>query len=244
LYADEWAIALTSNGPEPVEKPWKAVRWIWPHLVQNADGSFGYQKHVSSLLRGFADQWMMIQHHAKEITDHLKEKLTGTSLRVVFNPTRNYVAALLDRKAGGKPLTGIALNPALPFARPLVPSEITQLNRLDVPYYFRILGEDGVVYWNNSGKKIEERNYPSIKTVTPFWSVVENQADPNRFARAVVDIAWQVAPQGLFDFHDPSLGVRIARTENDDRVVIIVVLNDKRLICKVASEGKIEWWLD
>ncbi len=244
LYAHEWAVALTSNGLQPVEKPWKAVRWIWPHLVQNADGSFGYRKHVCSLLRGFADQWMMIQNRAKEITDHLKEELTGTSLRVVFNPTRNYVAALLDRKVGGIPLTGIALNPTLPFARPLVPSEITQLNRLDVPYYFRILGEDGSVYWSDSGKKIQERSYPSIKTVTPFWSVIENQADPNRFARAVVDIVWQVVPQGLFDFHEPSLGVRITRTESDDRVVIIVVLNDKRLICKVASEGKIEWWLD
>lgn len=244
LYADEWAVALTSNGPRPVEKPWKAVRWNWPHLVQNADGSFGYQKHVCSLLRGFVDQWMMIQNHSEEITNHLKEKLTGTSMRVVFNPTRSYVAALLDRKLGGIPLTGIALNPALPFARPFVPSEITQLNRLDVPYYFRILGEDEFIYWSDAGKKILERNYPSIKTVTPFWSVIENQADPNRLARAVVDIAWQVVPQGLFDFHEPSLGVRIARTENDDRVVIIVVLNDKRLICKVASEGKIEWWLD
>jgi hypothetical protein len=244
LYADEWAIALTSNGPQPVEKPWKAVRWIWPHLVQNADGSFGYQKHVCSLLRGFADQWMMIQNHAKEITDHLKEKLIGTSMRVVLNPTRNYVAALLDRKVGGIPITGIALNPALPFARPLVPSETAQLNRLDVPYYFRILGEDAVIYWSDSGKKIQEHSYPAIKTVTPFWSVIENQADPNRFARAVVDLAWQVVPQGLFDFHEPSLGVRIARTQDDDRVVIIIVLNDKRLICKVASEGKIEWWLD
>jgi len=244
LYADEWAVALTSNGPRPVEKPWKTVRWIWPHLVQNADGSFGYQKHVCSLLRGFADQWMMIQNHAKEITDHLKEKLTGTSLRVVLNPTRSYVAALLDRKVGGIPIMGIALNPALPLARPLIPSEITQLNLLDVPYYFRILGEDGVIYWSDDGKKIQERNYPSIKTVTPFWSVIENQADPNRLARAVVDIAWQAVPHGLFDFHEPSLGVRITRTNDDDRVVIIVVLNDKRLICKVASEGKIEWWLD
>lgn len=244
LYAEDWAIEVTSNGPRPVEKPWKAVRWIWPNLVQNADGSFGYQKHVCSLLRGFADQWMIFQDHAGEIANDLKEKLTGTSLRVVLNATRSYIAPLFDRKVGGIPLTGIALNPALLVARPLMASEIAQLNRLDIPYYFRILGEDGPIYWNDAGNRIQERNLPFIKLVTPFWSVLENQADLNRLARAVVDIAWQVVPQGLFDFHEPSLGIRIARTENDDRVVIIVVLNDKRLICKVASEGKIEWWLD
>jgi hypothetical protein len=40
------------------------------------------------------------------------------------------------------------------------------------------------------------------------------------------------------------MGVRVARTEDDNRVVIIVVLDQKRLICKVEPQGKIEWWLD
>ncbi|HSE42705.1 MAG TPA: lanthionine synthetase LanC family protein [Acidobacteriota bacterium] len=246
LNAEEWVIETTSNGPQPVAKPWKAVHWIWPHLVQNADGSFGYQKHVCSLLRGFADQWMMLQAHAKDVADHLKEKLTGAPMRVVFNPTRSYVGVLLNRKVGGTPLRGIAVNPSIPFARPFTLSEIEQLDRCDIPYYFRILGEDGSFYWSQPGdlKMMQERSFPDIKFVTPFWSVLENQADPTRLARAVVDIAWQIVPQGPFDFHDPVIGVRVARTADDNRVVIIVVLDQKRLICKVESQGKIEWWLD
>jgi hypothetical protein len=246
LYAEDWVVEITSNGPQPVSRPWKAVRWVWPHLVQNSDGSFGYTKHVCLLLRGFADQWRMFQSHAREIADHLKEKLTGVPLRVVLNPTRSYLGALLDRKLGGSPIMGIALNPVLTTARPFAPSEIKQLDRLDIPYYFRVLGEDDAIYWRDKANQnyTQETNFPLIKTVTPFWSVIENQADPNRFARAVVDIVWEIVPKGPFDFHEPSLGVRVARTAENERVVIIVVLNEKRLICKVAAEGKIEWWLD
>ena len=246
LNSEDWVIEITSDGPKPVTKPWKAVNWIWPHLAQNSDGSFGYTKHVCTILRGFADQWLMVQAHAKEIADHLKEKLTGASMRIVLNPTRSYFAALLDRKLGGFPIAGIAMTQSFLLARPLVSSEIKQLDRFDIPYYFRILGEDGNIYWIDQQNRgpVLERSFPEIKTVTPFWSVVENQAEPNRLVRAVVDIVWQIVPKGPFDFHEPDLGIRVVRTESDNRVVIIVVLDQKRLVCKVASEGKIEWWLE
>jgi hypothetical protein len=246
LNAEEWVIETMSNGIRPVAKPWKGVRWIWPHLVMNADGSFGYHKHVCSLLRGFADQWIMLQSHAREVAAHLEEKLTGAPMRVVFNPSKSYLTALLSRKLGGIPLQGLAVNPNIPFPPPFTPSEIQQLDRYDIPYYFTILGADGSCYWAGPGNRneIQERTFQVVKSDTPFWAILENQADPTRLARAVVDIAWQVVPKGPFDFHDPTIGVRVVRMEGDNRVVIIVVLDERRLICKVEPEGKIEWWLN
>jgi hypothetical protein len=95
-------------------------------------------------------------------------------MRVVFNPTRSYLSALMSRKLGGDPFQGLAINLSIPFARPFTPSEITQLDRYDIPYYFRILGEDGMFYWPDpaNGNKIQEKGFSGIKVITPFWSIL------------------------------------------------------------------------
>jgi len=253
LYAEDWVIELTQDGPTPVSRPYQASRWIFPHLVQNPDGSFGYEGSVCSFLRGFADQWSMLQARAREVNAHLHERLQGSPMRVVLNPTRSYAAPIINRKFSGSPIPGIAINPAFPFARRLFPAEIKQLNDLDIPYFFRFLEEDRTsqspLYWfePKSARPMLMKDFPPIRHESSFSSIVERQADPNRLARAVVDIAWAAAPAGPFDFHDPVLGVRLVRTSEDKRFLVVLLLGEKRdqrLTCRVAPEGQIDWWLD
>lgn len=251
LHAEEWVIELTTAGPRLAPYPWRACRWIFPHLAQNPDGSFGYGNELCAFLRGFADQWKMLQTRSREVSEHLRAKLSGVPGRLVFKPTVSYIASLMQRKMGGSPIPGAAAHQKVNIAFPLIPAEMRQLDQLDIPYFFRFLGEEespkNIFWMERPGVRyVRARHLPPLK-LEPFWSVVERQKDPQRLARAVVDAVWAVAPRGTFDYHEPQLGVRVVRTQEDERLLIILLLGEgqnQRLTCRVASEGKIEWWMD
>jgi hypothetical protein len=252
LHAEDWVIELTAQGPRPVRDPWRACRWSFPHLAQNSDGTLGYSKHLCFFLRGFADQWTMLQSRSREVSEHLRARLSGVPARVVLKPTLSYIAALMKRKTGGPSIPGTAAQQKSRIAFPFIAAELRQLDQLDIPYFFRFLGEeedpDHGIYWLERpvGRSTRVRDFPAVERPA-FWSVVERQSDPKRLARAVVDAVWAVSPAGPFDYHEPELGVRVVRTPEDQRLWITVLLGrqrNRRLSCRVASEGKIEWWLD
>lgn len=252
VHAEDWSIELTRDGPRPATRQKEAVRWIFPQVVQNSDGSYGYGRELCAFLRGFADQWTVLQTHAAEVADHLRTTLTGVPARILCKRTLSYLPEIMRRKRGGPPHAGAAFdarNPALP----VLDAELAQIDQLDYPYFFQFLGEhDGPrrgTYWK-PGPRSRARaahDFDEIPRHTPFWSIVDRQASEDRFARAVVDAVRFVAPSGVFDMHDRELGVRATRREGDSRLWIVILLGDRRderLTVRVAPEGNLEWWRD
>jgi hypothetical protein len=56
------------------------------------------------------------------------------------------------------------------------------------------------------------------------------------------------APAGPFDFYDPTLGVRVVRTDTDSRIVAALLLGaakQQRLTCRMIQDtGAAEYWLE
>ena len=253
VHAEDWAIELTRDGPRPVGRPKDAVRWTFPHIAQNADGTFGYGRELCAFLRGFADQWMVLQCHTSEVADHLRTALSGTAARVLAKRTQGYLTEITRRKHGGPPEPGASFDVRQPAALPLIRAELAQLDELDFPYFFQFLGEhDGArrgTYWKPGPHSPTEvaREFAALPRHTPFWSIVERQASEERLSRAILDAVRFVAPAGEFDMHDPTLGVHVARRTGDARLWIVVLLGerrDERLTVRAAPTGAFEWWRD
>lgn len=251
VHAEDWALEAVADGARPIPRPLNVVRWHFPHLVRNPDGSLGYARNLCVFLRGLADQWDVLRAHAGAVEAHLADRLAGVPARVLAKPTQCYLTLLACRKLGGLDVSGATFHPRLPRALPLVPAEIAQLDALDVPYFFRFLGERrrrGVWWVPPSGKGLRRaRELARLAQPLRFWSVVRRQLDPKRLAGAIVDAVGFVCPTGPFDLHDPALGVRVTRTANEESVIVIVTIGprrDRRLLCRIRKDGSFEWSVD
>jgi hypothetical protein len=251
--AEDWAVEITRDGPRPVPRSKDAVHWSFPHAAQNPDGTFGYGSELCAFLRGVADQWMTLQCHASDVADHLRTALSGTAARVLAKRTQSYLTEIMRRKHGGPPEPGASFDERQPAASPFIAAEMAQIDELDFPYFFQFLGEhEGPrrgTYWK-PGPQVpaeEVHELAALPRHTPFWSIVERQSSEELFSRAILDAVRFVAPTGVFDTHDPGLGVRASRREGDARLWIVLLLGerrDERLTIRAKPDGAFEWWRD
>ncbi len=251
--AEDWVLALTREGVQPLPLPRQAVAWSYPHLVQNGDGSWGYAREMGPFLRGMADQWWALRTHRKRVAEHLRSALAGVPARLIAKPTRSYHLLLEGKKIGRNgPATGVS-GPEWPLGLPLLESEMRQMDAMDYPYFFRYMETErgAPVRWRwldpGSGRVRRAPELDGTRRVhAPFWTIV-NRQNEERFARALVDAVRVVAPKGPFDLHDRELGVRAFRAGEDERIVIVVLLGedrDTRLTCRAGEDDVLELRID
>lgn len=255
LFAEEWNLELTTACTRPGVRPYQSASWMFPHVVRNPDGSFGFRDHLCPLLRGLANAWEVLRRHSSEVEAHLRSTLTGRPSRLLRKRTQSYWAERERRRMGGSPILGRAHFRGRLASR-LDEAELRQLDTLDFPYYVRFLGEEEqgrAGLWWATGKRQRLVQGPSlgdsaVPPPLPFWSIVERQADPALFARAIADAVLCVAPPTPFDFRDAALGVRVVRTAEDPRIVAALLLGSgrrQRLTCRMMPDtGEAEYWLE
>ncbi len=95
-------------------------------VVADAAGGVGYGCHLTSLLRGMFDAWVLMCSNVAALREVLDQP---ASTRVLLRSTDQYSELLDDWLVDGTPLP-----------EDVLPSEREQLVALDVPYYFRTGG--------------------------------------------------------------------------------------------------------
>jgi hypothetical protein len=222
----------------------------FPYLVQNHDGSLGYGPNLVWLLRGMVDVWETLRSHVGELTDYLKEHLMGIPVRVLAKATRLYVQMQRKYRGLAYPSPGASSRSEFLYSFPLFEEEVHQLRAGDIPYFFRTLGDgehDRAIRWfkgapEGQGAPAElKRVYAGLN---PFWSIVERQTSLDVLVRSLADAIAFVAPPGVFDAREESLGLRVFRPEGEGKIWFVVLLQDGRLTCRIEGEGGVTMWKD
>ena len=177
VYAEDWGL-LTGRSIRSFPGVRGLASWRFPHAARNPDGTFGYASHLGPFLRGFADQWRLLADHAREVGILLRGALSGVPMRVVIKDTHNYGYPLHLRQLGTADWSGMASNPRSREAQPLRPDEQRQLDQLDIPYFFRFLGDRAGArgrLWqvaDADGRVARAEATPGVPGITSDWDIV------------------------------------------------------------------------
>ena len=95
-------------------------------VVADTDGNSGYARYLPAFLRGMFDAWTLICRHRGHVARYLADRSAGRFVRVLLRETAAYTDVLDAHLLGTAVGTG-----------GFSPAEHAQLDRLDVPYFFR-----------------------------------------------------------------------------------------------------------
>jgi len=98
-----------------------------PALVVDRRGRVGYRAYLAEFLDGLLRGYSLLCRRQETIRRLLRRRLAGARLRYLSRSTEEYGKEMIRRQFGGS-------QRGLPRYRP---SELRQLENLDVPYYFR-----------------------------------------------------------------------------------------------------------
>jgi hypothetical protein len=145
------------------------VRRVLPYLgkpVQPAD--------LLAMIGAYRRTVALLERHAREVADVFASlpALRSTPIRVCLRSTGDYVHALHpDRYPRAEPLWP-----------PLLDAEIEQLERGDIPYFFRLYGRRGIHYFGDEALT-EIRTLPlqgDVPQLDPILSVSRGLRSPSR----------------------------------------------------------------
>jgi hypothetical protein len=248
---EAWLLEVTRNGLRLVPGTQATGAPELSHFVRNSDGSFGYGCNLCWMLKGMIDLWETMREHVSEISEYLKENLSGSSVRILAKPTKLYNLMLRKYRCGAYPVAGAAWSADYEMSHDFTEEEIRQLRSCDIPYFFRYLGEENStlsrIRWFDSqpegdGSVVKLENIYHV--YNPFWRIVERQTELKVLARSLADAAAFAAPEGSFDIRHDELGIRVFRTDDEPNIWIVALLTYCRLTCRVEGEGGVSIWAE
>lgn len=171
-------------------------------VVADTTGGVGYGPHLPAMLRGMFDAWTLMCRHRSAIEEFLDRVRGEHRVRVLRQPTFRYFDALMPRWLSGGGATPTPAEPEVHFDR----SELDQLRRMDVPYFFRSLAGGPVL------RLVSPRPFRTARVAAepPPGSEIGTNLD-----LAGLGVALRDAVQHVFDdvrehvVDDPSSGVRL-----------------------------------
>jgi hypothetical protein len=225
LGADDWALTRGARGALHLVHPPGDIADRWQrHVVQNPDGSFGCAPYLGALLRGLVDHWDAARAHRAELAREAQRLLRGAAYRVLAKTTAAYGVQLRRRMLGSRLWPGAASMRALADGRPFHPSELAQLDLLDVPKYERFIGAPRTIWRpDDSGREMPaERAIAAIRTWTSVSAALRRHATPGVLANVLFDAVVFGAPGGAFDLEDEAHGVRLRRVSDRAPLELVV----------------------
>ena len=246
--SEPWVFRLTPEGYRLSGGSPVLASLDFPYLVQNQDGSLGYGSNLLWLLRGMVDVWETLRSHVSELTDYLKEHLTGIPVRVLAKATRLYIQMQRKYRGLAYPSPGASSRAEFLLPWPLFEEEVHQLRAGDIPYFFRTLSDgerDLGIRWfkgrpEGRGAPAElERVYAGLN---PFWSIVERQTRLDVLVRSLADAIAFGAPPSVFDLREERSGLRVFRPEEGSKIWFVLLLRDGRLTGRIEGEGGVTMW--
>jgi hypothetical protein len=246
LGAEDWALVvarvpgrarawhLTLPRPGDVADRWHT------HLVQNPDGGYGAGPHLGAMLRGLAAHWGAAREHGRALIADAERALDGAAVRILAKTTAAYASELRRRALGGDTWPGHTDRRALARALPFFPSELRQVEALDVPRYERRIGTPGA-WWSPdaSGRVLGAEAEIAARSPDAIATVVRQALRPEAFAFAVMELVRFFAPLGSFDLRDDMSGVRVRRVEGDAHLDVVILLDGHPAQFRIAPEGRV-----
>lgn len=246
LGAEDWALVVAPVRGRP--RAWHvalprpgdvADRWH-THLVQNPDGRYGAGPFLGAMLRGLAAHWGAARAHARTLIADADRALNGAAVRVLAKTTAAYASELRRRALGGDTWPGHTDRRALARAQPFFPSELRQLEALDVPRYERRIGTPGV-WWSPdaSARLLGAEAEIAARSGDALATVLRRALRPEAFAFAVMELVLFAAPAGAFDLRDEASGVRVRRIEGETHLDVVILLDGRPAQFRIAPEGRV-----
>lgn len=163
---------------------------------------------IASICGGFWEAARFFERHDRELTEHFhRDGLPAQHVRIILRNTRDYHAILKGMPAAA--------------AAPLTCSEKTQLDRGDIPYFFRRFSESEALYYSGRDT-IEDADIPSERLQDALgWARIpgkdglpSRRKAPELFRYGALQLAGYFDPgEGLAEFQSGSAVVRYGESE-------------------------------
>jgi len=190
-----------------VRQPWARSQTF--NVVGDSQGHSGYAAYLGHYLRGMFDAWTLGCRQRRGLAKFIKRASRSSYRRVCLKPTGRYLPEL-ERNLQGIATKGASV---IPFNN----DERTQLERLDVPYFYCRASGGSVLYLSPPSKPLRPRR-ASIAS-SPEREAAARNAQAiracSRFELAGIGWALRDAVAHVFDqletltFLDAQLGIRI-----------------------------------
>ncbi|WP_171163513.1 DUF4135 domain-containing protein [Streptomyces sp. I05A-00742] len=167
----------------PYDRPF--TRTSTRSVVGDTAGRTGYGPHLATLMRGMFDAWTLLCRHRAAVLEHLAEHAPTTYVRIIPRPTGEYHDALVTRLRGDTDECDFS------------PAELRQLDRWDIPYFFRTADGGPLLTVDGPAPEMAESGFPPVDAVR----------HGERLTLAGLGAALRDAAEGVFD-DVPELTVR------------------------------------
>lgn len=186
---------------------------------------------IASICRGFWEAGRFFERHDKGLAEHFqREGLPAQHVRIILRNTRDYHAILKGMPA--------------PAAAPLTLSEKTQLDRGDIPYFFRRFSESEVLYYSGQDR-VDDAEIPSERLQDALgWARIPGEAGlparrkaPELFRYGALQLAGYFDPgEEVAEFRSGSAVVRYGESEFSVQDGDKFAVGSKRKLAQPRSE--------